>query len=501
MPFRGENVDTLPFDYNLDSTPNDELKMALPAWTPHGIPVTLASSISECSEGLPWFSVFEGAVSSKEKILKGLRTDGTRNGEHLGDTSVCLQLCNTSSGSSTTFGLRSEIAEEAMRARRSIGVIIGHKHPSLQGRDIRLSEGERFALLGIFILTDTWVEWQNDTKLLIAKLEVVSTDAIWWVDPATRERLRHQRRASGEVKSLGGNELQAGEEIRRYKDGPLFCGRLQCPLSNDKKICTALPIERRYHDEYLSSRTNKMDAVPLDCDFVPAVPTQPTKEEVAQMSEQNNNKRPNRLACRNCGQSHGINLPEFTFDELVDSRWLNLQNDTEIPQILVKEEAGIQHTTSSTDMFKTHRFELVDNNIIIIAYPKRRAIEGPDGTRDLFDRAWKAAQKGGIPLQRCRTKAKIEYQLTAWFGCNYGQEYLTRMTTQTTTFASAPDVVNAIRVAITAFSSQILGQDVEFNEMLTIGNYPKWGWAGMMMARATLLAQRSHPCRSAELLP
>ncbi|KAK8062439.1 hypothetical protein PG997_014536 [Apiospora hydei] len=90
----------------------------------------------------------------------------------------------------------------------------------------------------------------------------------------------------------------------------------------------------------------------------------------------------------------------------------------------------------------------------------------------MFEELWVSVQDGAIPLERCPVSTKIPGQLTRFFATNYGEENLAKMTTSTTSFGEAPEVIRLVKDELTAVVREILGEEVNFNELLCIGNYP-----------------------------
>ncbi|KAI1077155.1 hypothetical protein F5B20DRAFT_593196 [Whalleya microplaca] len=171
-------------------------------WTRNGITVSLASSVSELMESVQWWVSNQEGISSDDKVLKGVRMAGRRTGELLESSVLIYQLSHQKEGMKSRFNTRIEIAQKALESRQPVGIMIEHNHPSLLQRDIKLPEGEKFALLGIFILTDVWIGYSEDSKLLMVRFDKVSLDGIWW-DKAVKDNT-----ATSETK-VDGDKIKA----------------------------------------------------------------------------------------------------------------------------------------------------------------------------------------------------------------------------------------------------------------------------------------------------
>lgn len=282
--------------------------------------------------------------------------------------------------------------------------------------------------------------------------------------------------------------------VKRYNQLDAFCGHPRCPSTQPNGPHEEIKASTVYHQAYIEKHPtlNNVPAFPFS--WLPPPPTQLTTQELFKVFHAKKQKDPrplwngwycrdchrfnsrvfwDKLVCRVCGQVIAIKLPDLHFEDLVGPTWLDLQDSDTIGGVTVG--CGVKHTIlKSTAEYITHAFDLFEGNAVYVIYPKRKAIYQQGGFKDLFDRLWKAAQDGEIPLSRCNMESKkIPGQLTRWFGKNYGKEYKTRMVTETSTLDEAPTVITDITTHLSAIVEEVLGTPLEFNEVLTIGNYPK----------------------------
>ena len=148
----------------------------------NGEAVCLAATIAELSEGLPWWTTPEGATTSHDKILDGIRAgENPCPVDFLNNLNLIARLSSEKAkeGRNTTtltfFDRRIEVAQDAIARRQQIDAIVARQHPSLS---VEPPEGERYALLGDYTATDTWIAWRGKEKVTMVRLEKVSKDDI-----------------------------------------------------------------------------------------------------------------------------------------------------------------------------------------------------------------------------------------------------------------------------------------------------------------------------------
>ena len=176
-------------------------------------------------------------------------------------------------------------------------------------------------------------------------------------------------------------------------------------------------------------------------------------------------------------------MPDLSFEDVVDQRFLDLQDGADIPDIKVSNGVELLEPIS-TERHIVPGFGLYGANKTYVALPKRQVIHGPRGTRDLWHRLWKAVQAGELDLERIPVTTVVHVavpgQLTKWFGANIGETYKAgRMQfTSNNAYNGVPQVIKDIREKIVEVVEEVLGDRPIFNELLAIGNYPKMemGW-------------------------
>ena len=179
----------------------------------------------------------------------------------------------------------------------------------------------------------------------------------------------------------------------------------------------------------------------------------------------------NRLECRRCGDVLvlDIKLPDLSFEDIVDSRFTDLNDNSDIPDIEVSNGAtDVPHPP--TNRFIVKEFALGDSDRVLLLLPKRDEIYKPGGAEDLFTRLWKEVQSGDLELVRCQRKSNSE--LTAWFGINIGEKYENSLKINSVSMADANSVIKKIHDSMADGVESVLGVRPEFNELRSIGMYP-----------------------------
>ena len=409
------------------------------------------------------------------------------------------------------------MAKRAAKEKRQIGVMIHRKHPKLVEMGIEFPEGENFALMEWWVIKGYWVDWQTDDKggdlrVLMAHFEKVTEEGVWWSAAKGTERV-HEVIGSPQSDSEVDVETATPEEdisstctacemrmVARYEGDPV-CGRPECDSSKDPRNYQHLPKKRTYRKTYLTQRALMDNLHVLDHHYLPPAPTQPAKDELIAMIKDERCSRPgwnsylcldcgrfnkrifwNKMECRCCGSVIDVKLPELSFDDVVDKRFLGLHDGVSIPDVHVANGAQ-QLDQHNTQRHIVSSFGLSGSNKVHIAFPKRDVIDEAGGPRDLWNHLWKAVQDGDLVLERIPTTTSLSTtvvgQLTSWFGANIGEPYKARMKFRTNhTFDEVPQVLKDIRTKIVEVVEEVLGERPAFNELLVIGNYPKMemGW-------------------------
>ncbi len=486
-------------------------------WIRNGVKVFLASCIGELQECLPWWKLNQGGLYYKNGIIYGIRIgEHMCDAEYLDDLNMLTRLSWEKTGVGSHFDRRLEMARQAHEEKRQIGVIIHRNHPRLAELGIEFPKGESFALMGYWIITDHWIDWQTDEKgtdlkVLMAHFQKVTREGVWWgcgEHGKKKEAISNPEEATQEIVPLSSELSTLGicseceqELVARY-DGEPFCGRSNCNSSQTPQDVKQWPKQRTYRKAYLAQLASMDNLQPVERAYLPPAPEQPTKEGLISMVNDVQCSRPawssylclecgrfnqrrywNRLKCRCCGSIIDVKLPDLSFEDVVDNRFLDLQDGADIPGIKVG-DGGDRLQTISTERYIVPGFGLYGANKIYVALPKRQAIYEPGGTLSLWQTLWKAVQAGELDLERIPVNTVVHVavpgQLTKWFGANIGETYRAgRMQfTRNKAFDEVPQVVKDIRDKIVEAVKEVLGKRPQFNELLVIGNYPKMemGW-------------------------
>ena len=81
--------------------------------------------------------------------------------EFLNDSNMITRIARQGEGASL-YGQRLSTAQKAIDQKNEVGVLIERRHPELERRGIKLPDKEQYALMGWWILTDIWVDWQSE---------------------------------------------------------------------------------------------------------------------------------------------------------------------------------------------------------------------------------------------------------------------------------------------------------------------------------------------------
>ncbi|KAK7959603.1 uncharacterized protein PG986_004457 [Apiospora aurea] len=358
-----------------------------------------ASSITEPMEGTEWWRGNEGGVVYAGGNILGIRSDG--------------------------------------QGQFPVGVMVRHDHPGLERMGIDM-QGEHWAIMGFYLITDCWFSWDDTKKHIMVRLEKAHSAS----NASSDER---------PAEPTGAYD-QAWIDTRHNLIIPPFSTSLLPSLPqflNKQEIVTLF--------NACTKRTERTNWNGWFCD---------------RCLRLNLRVHWNRLECRKCGNSFPYGMPDFAFEELVRPEWRNMTKDSAVPGL--KYNDHITHTVNDDHPgYVVHTFHLDGENSVVIGFPTELAITYKGGSKSTFEELWASIQDGTIPLERCPVSAKIPGQLTRFFATNYGEEYLAKMATNTTSFAEAPSVVPSIKNELTSVVWEILGgEDPKFNELLCIGNYP-----------------------------
>ena len=487
-------------------------------WIRNGVKVFLASCIGELQECLPWWKLNQGGLYHKNGIIYGIRIgEHMCHAEYLDDLNMLTRLSWEKPGVGSHFDRRLEMAQRACDEKREIGVMIHRNHPRLAELGIEFPDGESFALMEYWVITDYWIDWQTDDKgadlkVLMARFQKVSREGVWWDAQETSDNQEpgsSSEEGTGTVTNptnliesrLSHCHVCGQEMVARYQD-ELFCGRPECDSSKRPPDTKQRPKKRTYLKGYLAQRAPMNSLHAVDREYLPPAAEQPTKEELMSMFNDEQCTRPawssylclhcgrfnqrrywNRLQCRYCGDIVDVKLPDLSFEDVVDQKFLDLQNGADIPGMKVSNGAELLEPISN-ERYMVPGFGLYGANKTYVAFPKRQVIYEPGGTRDLWQRLWQAVQAGELDLERIPVTTVVHVavpgQLTKWFGANIGETYKAgRMQfTSNNAYDGVPQVIKDIHEEIMEVVEEVLGDRPVFNEFLAIGNYPKMemGW-------------------------
>ncbi|KAK8041556.1 hypothetical protein PG994_014563 [Apiospora phragmitis] len=274
-------------------------------------------------------------------------------------------------------------------------------------------------------------------------------------------------------------------------DCPAVCGYTLCKTTEKPSSNNTQPTES-YDADYLATHHGTRNVCPISYGLLPDSPKSLSEDDILSLyaTHKDADKRIkqinwegftcpqcirinqrvhwNRLECRKCGQYYPYGMADFTFAELVSPEWRDCTPEAAVPGLKFNDHPG----------WVVHKFQFDPENAVHLAKPKESAITCTGGTKAKFEKLWAGVQDGTIPIQRCHVSAKILGQLTRFFAYNYGEEYLAKMKTETTSFDEAPEVIREVKDVLTSLVKEITGLEPDFNEALAMGNYPnmKMGW-------------------------
>ncbi|KAK7964135.1 hypothetical protein PG988_011109 [Apiospora saccharicola] len=130
--------------------------------------VGFANSITETLEGTSWWTNNEGGVATKDTFITGIRLYGDQEGiDYVREGLVITRLASLESNTAETFKSRVDMARATALQRRPVGVTVRPDHPDLEEMGIDM-EGEEFAILDQFLITDFWMMWKSNQSNAIS---------------------------------------------------------------------------------------------------------------------------------------------------------------------------------------------------------------------------------------------------------------------------------------------------------------------------------------------
>lgn len=526
-----------------------------PAFIRNDTRVVVASCVSELNEGCDWAGSPESGLWLKDGI-QGVRIglgDDRMGHECIMDDKITTFLCRDKqpngkkAHTSETWAIRLKAVRRAAKERTPFPVVAHLNHPSFAGIKDDLPRGkkymfgasdmsEEYAIMGIYIIIEFWVEVVDGDRTLVALLQKTSRDDMWWTDAS------NTKEESVDILQNAGPCAVCGHLLRqRYVNEDAFCGHIDCPKSLIKpgemvnlSVLPAIEAEEEQGEqgedisEELSVLATKdsvdsnnqqrkrefspaflnqhLDVSDVDATAIKLLPPVPRQLDVAAFKElaakkqagkneqerdwdregwksyvctdcyrMNRREEWHRLQCRNCGKVLEIGLPDFELDDLLDPKWLE---GTDINVIIKmckgKITPSVMDLSASgmDDRYVGLRWELEGENVVIALYPTKNVIDGPDGTIAQFKALFAAAQSGELALDRRGINTRIGGMLTAYFQFNVGEHYETKAKLDTTSFEDAPTIVNDVKTQLASVIETVTGVDPDFNEVLVVGMYP-----------------------------
>lgn len=260
-------------------------------------------------ETLAWCCIgIIGGVASTKKVIHGILIgSSTSVAEYLDATTIVTRLSNEQESKTSHFKMRREMAANNMEKKAPLGVVLHEEHPSLKENGVEFPGEERFALAGLWVMSDCWIDWLNTKrrttggkikvatqKTLLIKLEKLDHNNIWWTSdaPSTLPVTKNdnQQHEPALTKEVGSREIQNSLEpntiypscqhviIRRYTQR-CVCGRPECPTSSSSDYFDHLGLTRTFREAYIQQRVPKHDTATFPFNYIPATMSTPSKEQ------------------------------------------------------------------------------------------------------------------------------------------------------------------------------------------------------------------------------
>ncbi|KAK4198942.1 hypothetical protein QBC40DRAFT_340870 [Triangularia verruculosa] len=254
---------------------------------PRGLAPAWAENRTDLIESLPFFRQAQQGVYQHDKVILGALLDGY-GGEHSyfdddivitkldggGDISIDAYMRHSTS--------RLEAAQKAKDKQSSIGLIIGSNasNPSFR---IEPPKPCRYAVLGEYILTDLWHEYQDggDSTVTVARYQRRRfLDLPWWKSHAMnathyRDQKKRQVQLVSSGQSIRSKVCEACEEEspKRYK--VWVCANPRCEKFSTMENGEALSKDVKFSAHWLLERVDCTGGTGLD--FGPSRLKRPTQ--------------------------------------------------------------------------------------------------------------------------------------------------------------------------------------------------------------------------------
>ncbi|KPI42435.1 uncharacterized protein AB675_9707 [Cyphellophora attinorum] len=455
------------------------------AFYSHGKPVYLMSNDVEAAESFEWCRDMQKSVSSYGNVISGLRVGKLASPHELIDHSTICTFITDPKCKESTIMSREKMVRDAIEKKRVIGVLVSKDHASLVEKKIVLPEGEEWALMGAYVMTDCWKERRTgETEPhLMLRLQMVNTEDTWW-----------ESKAQSGAPTIGGQYGDCSScklpLQKRYREREPFCCRLQCTSASNPIDASNAPFT--YAPEFLAA-TEDVSTVSLD-DFE-MLPPEPQLFSVEELERRliPRTKRPNKpsarkeyqagqastreheMSNRSCG--YGIRL-----EAEVDNKWLQTISEEALIAECYFEMPFVEQPTPINFMNTPWEgayvgivFNLEDGNQIFLIVPTKESTNGSGGSRSRFQSIFSSLQSGALPVGRELIKKKqsqVPGLRSNHFGKNYGEPYNTVMETKTTPLNQQPRVLREVMDETVKIAAEVSGKDCRANENYLVAYGP-----------------------------
>ncbi|KAI0166481.1 hypothetical protein GGR57DRAFT_496743 [Xylariaceae sp. FL1272] len=394
------------------------------------------------------------------------------------------------------------MAAEAQQARSQIGIVVSAKHPSV---NVKPPNGEAFALLGRWVLTDTWTIWEtcdpakpgrpSIRRVLMGRLDRVDTNqGIWWTSERTEVGQAVSSTACSDCSTPSPARYEAMD----------CCTYSECPTATDPSDENTFTTAPTYCKAWLAMRPDLSELPAASTDYLPKddAETRPsTKDQIIASSlprpgwtgflckicnALNQHILWSKHVCRRCGKHPTplIPLVRLPFQDVVDQAFVGLSEGSNIPGCEVYKvgkspmEAVTTCLAETTQNFIIQKFEFTNDNFVAVIYPKEHIITNPgENPSKWYKRCLDYFDDGSVEMQRHAFQRHPE-QRSAFFGTNFGGHYNFKQDVKDTSFEDADEVIRTLKRYVEDALKETTGSSVNFNECLALAYLmkSKMGW-------------------------
>ncbi|KAI1268699.1 hypothetical protein F5Y18DRAFT_376462 [Xylariaceae sp. FL1019] len=463
-----------------------------------------ASNRSQLSESLSWFRISQGGLYSKDCCILGiLLGECPAPGDMLTDRVIVTRVSDLPLGNSPqVFKQRNKMASKAQQERSQIGIVVSAKHPSVK---IKPPRGEAFALLGFWVLTDTWTIWEtcdttrpgqpNIRRVLMGRLDKVDTSqGIWWTS---------ERTSAGEIVSSAACP-HCGTHIPARYEGISCCTHGECPKAIDPSEENTFKTAPAYSKEWMAMRPDLSELPVASVDYLPKDDTETrpsTKDQVIASSLHrpgwtgflcktcnafNQHIFWSKHVCRRCGNQPNPLLPlvRLSFQDVVDESFIALSDGSHVPGWKTF-KTGNPPTAAittcdvrTTQNFMIQKFEFTEESFVAVLYPKQHVLSNPGQNPSVwYQKCIDYFDSGSVELQR-HAFSRYPDQRSAFFGTNFGDHYEFSQDVQDTPFEDADEVILSLKRYVEDAIREATGTSMSSNECLALAYYKNgsMGW-------------------------